>query len=68
MEVVAPLENDPILLGRSIRSFRHLELQNVSIISDFTQIQDGATIPEEEEKEQEEQEYSAIVGYDVSWR
>ena len=35
IEVVAPLENDPILLGRSIWSFRHLELQNPSIILDF---------------------------------
>ena len=31
MELVVPLENDPILSGRSIRSFRHLELQNPSI-------------------------------------
>ena len=35
MEVAAPLKNYPILSGRSIRSFRHLELQNPSIISDF---------------------------------
>ena len=34
MEAVAPLENDPIMSGRSIRSFRHLEHQNPSIISD----------------------------------
>ena len=33
--VVAPLKNDPILLGRSIWLFRHLEHQNPSIISDF---------------------------------
>ena len=33
--VVAPLKNDPILSGRSIWSFRHLELKNLSIISDF---------------------------------
>ena len=33
--MVAPLKNDPILSGRSIWSFRHLELQNPSIISDF---------------------------------
>ena len=32
--VVAPPENDPIMLGTSIRSFRHLEHQNPSIISD----------------------------------
>ena len=35
MEVVAPLENDPILLSTLIGSFRYLELQNPSIISDF---------------------------------
>ena len=35
MEVLAPLENDPLLSGRSIRLLRHLELQNPSIISDF---------------------------------
>ena len=28
-------KNDPILSGRSIWSFRHLELKNPSIISDF---------------------------------
>ena len=33
--VAAPLKNDPILSGRSTGSFRHLELQNPSIISDF---------------------------------
>ena len=33
--VVAPLKNDPILSSRSIQSFRHLELKNLSIISDF---------------------------------
>ena len=34
-EVLAPLANDPIMLGRPIRSFRHLEHQNLSIISDL---------------------------------
>merc|ERR1712074_486978 len=38
MEVVAPLENDPILMGRSIWSFRHLELQNPSTGYDFIHI------------------------------
>ena len=33
-ELVAPLENDPIMSGRLIWSFRHLEHQNPSIISD----------------------------------
>ena len=34
MEAVALLANDPIMSGRSIRSFRHLQCQNPSIISD----------------------------------
>ena len=34
-EAVASLAIDPIMLGRSIRSFRHLEHQNLSIILDF---------------------------------
>ena len=29
-----PLENDPIMSGRLIRLFRHLERQNLSLISD----------------------------------
>ena len=33
-EALALLANDSIMLGRSIRLFRHLELQNLSIISD----------------------------------
>ena len=33
-EAVVPLSNDPIMLERSIRSFRHLECKNPSIISD----------------------------------
>merc|ERR1712105_515493 len=36
MEVAAPLKNDPILSGRSTGSFRHFELQNPSLISDFS--------------------------------
>ena len=31
---MAPLANDPIMSGRLIRLFRHLEHQNPSIISD----------------------------------
>ena len=34
MEAEAPLAKDPIMLGRSIHSFRDLEHQNLSIISD----------------------------------
>ena len=33
--MVVKIENDPILSGRLIRSFRHLELKNPCIISDF---------------------------------
>ena len=33
-ETLAPLANDPIIQKRSIRSFRHLECQNPSIISE----------------------------------
>ena len=67
MEVVAQLENDPILSGRSIRSFRHLELQNPSIISDFRhrsrmvqhfwrRRNGGGT---------EEEEHNGLVGWDM---
>ena len=34
MEAVAPHANDPIMSGRLIQLFRHLEHQNPSIISD----------------------------------
>ena len=34
-EALAPLANDPIKSGRSIRSFRHLKLQNLSTGDDF---------------------------------
>ena len=33
-EVLVPVANDPIMSERSIRSFRHIECQNLSIISD----------------------------------
>ena len=33
-EALAPLANDSVMLGRSIRSFRHLKYQNPPIISD----------------------------------
>ena len=35
MEAVAPLANDPIMSGTSIRSFRHLKHQNLSTGDDF---------------------------------
>ena len=34
-EALAPLTNDPIMQRRSIRSFRHIECQNLAIISDI---------------------------------
>ena len=47
MEAVAQLANDLIMLGRSIWSFRHLEHQNLFIISgEQRQSKEGATIPE----------------------
>ena len=62
-----PLKNDPILSGRSIWLFRHLELQNPSIISDFRHRSEllPATIQEEEEEqEQEQEEYTWLLGWD----
>ena len=35
MEAVAPLANDPIMLGRSIRLFRHLKHQTMSTSDEF---------------------------------
>ena len=62
MEVAAPLKNYPILSGRSTGSFRHLELQNPSIISDFINRQSLVQKSEEEEEEQEqEQEESTFI-------
>ena len=34
MEAVVPLANDPIMWGKMLQSSRHLEHQNISIISD----------------------------------
>ena len=41
---MAPLANDPIMSGRLIRLFRHLQCQNPSIISDFIGINVGCKI------------------------
>ena len=35
MEVLAPLKNDPFMWGRLIQSFSHLEIKNLSIISNL---------------------------------
>merc|ERR1712105_30264 len=56
MEVAAPLTNYPILSGRSTGSFRHLELQNPSIISDFINRQSLVRKSEEEEEQEEEEQ------------
>ena len=65
MEAVALLENDLIMSGTSIRSFRHLEHQNPSIISeDIGRARQRATIPERRngtEEESEEEEHSCLV-------
>ena len=39
---MAPLANDPIMSGRSIQLFRHLECQNPSIISESIGIPNGS--------------------------
>ena len=62
MEVVAQLENDPILSGTLIRQFRHLELQNPSTIADF---RDRRGKSEEEEQEEEQQEDPIIIEEDL---
>ena len=59
MEVAAPLKNYPILSGRSTGSFRHLELQNPSIISDFINRQ--SLVQKSTEEEQKEQVGSTSI-------
>ena len=64
--MAAPLKNYPILSSRLIKSFRHLELQNPSIISDFINRQSLVQKSEEEqeqeqEEEQEEEEESTFI-------
>ena len=59
--MAAPLKNDPILSGRSTGSFRHLELQNPSIISDFINRQSLVRKSEEQEEEEQEQEESTFI-------
>ena len=51
MGVMARLENDPILSGRSIQSFRHLGLLNPSTIADFRYRYEKSEEEEEEEGE-----------------
>ena len=54
-----PLVNDPIMSGRSIRPFRHLECQNPSFISDFVGIPNGGHKIGKISEEEQEQEESA---------
>ena len=48
--------DDPIMMGRSLWLFRHLECQNLSIISDSGRIPNGGekngNMSEEEEQEE----------------
>ena len=59
---MAPLVNDPIMSERSIWMFRHLECQNLFIVSDSIGIprwlQKNGKMREEEEQEQERESYS----------
>jgi len=68
MEAVALLANDLILSATWIRSFRHLEHQNPSIISEdigkasgVQQFRNGGTEEESEESEESEDAYSCLV-------
>ena len=54
---MALLANDPIMSGRLIRSFRHLECQNLSIISESIGIPNGS---KKKGKKSEEEEDSYI--------
>ena len=72
--VAAPLKNDPIISVRSIQSFRHLELQNPSIISDFRhrsrmvqQFQRNGGTEEEEWRRRRNggTEHNGLVGWDM---
>ena len=59
MEMAAPLKNDPILSGRSLWSFRHLELLNPSTIADFRD--SGGKSEEQQQQEQQEQQKDPII-------
>ena len=52
---MAPLPNHPIMSGISIGLFRHLEHQNLSIISDYIGIPNRSKKNGEKSKEQEEE-------------
>ena len=73
-EALALFANDPIMLGRSIRSFGHLECQNPSIISESIGILNGGKKWEKSEEESEESERRNLIRIeedieeDVLWR
>ena len=52
---MAPFANDPIMSGRLMQSFRHLECQNPSIRL-YRQKKDGGIIPEEQEEQEDKEE------------
>ena len=57
---MAPPANNFIMSGTSIRSFRHLECQNSSIISDSIGIPNGGEKSGKISEEQEEEERNLI--------
>ena len=59
-EALAPFANVPIMSGRSIRLFRHLECHNLSIISDYIGIPNGSKNWGENEDKQEQEEQNII--------
>ena len=73
---MAPLANDPIMLGTSIRSFRHLEYQNPSIISeDIGRARMGNNsgggvrgVGSEEEEEEEEDRSTVVLEDRIIWK
>ena len=67
-KVLALLTRDPIILGRSIWSFWHLECLNPSIISDSIGIHRWLRKMSEEQEEQEQESYSYRRGYLQSLR
>ena len=60
---MAPLANDLIMLRRLIQLLRHLECQNLSIISDSIGIPKGSKKWKKGEEEEEEESYSYRRGY-----
>ena len=57
---LVPLASYPIMLERSIRSFRHLECQNLSIMSDSIGIPNGSK-KNGKMSEEQEQEWRNLI-------